>query len=664
MKSRPLPFDAFRSTDEATRLLTTAHGMLDNFNTGSWTVADAEELFDVQRWGRGYFAIGGNGNLMVRNCRESASFADVKEVIDQLRARGLDLPVLLRFNGLLDDRLRRLNEVFSRAIDDNEYSGKYCCVYPLKVNQQRSVVTRIVDSGQQYGYGLEVGSKAELLAATSMTARDTPIVCNGFKDEAFIEMALRAQQIGRCVIPAVEKFSELGLILNHADRLKIRPQIGMRMKLASRGSGRWKSSGGYRSKFGLAIGEILRAFEVLKSKDMLDCFQLLHFHPGSQVTNIQRLKSAVNEAARVYADLSKRGAGLRYLDVGGGLGVDYSGSQNDFQSSMNYSLQEYANDVVFHIATVCNEARVPHPDIITESGRAVAAIHSAVIFETLGVSEAGGNHSLPQEVSAEYEQPLQTLAVTWENVCLRNVVECWYDAQQAFESALNLFVSGHLPLEQRVLAEDYFSAICRRLRQLRTEMDFIPEELQSLDQLLSETYFCNFSLFQSMPDSWAISQLFPVMPIHRLDERPDRPAVLADVTCDSDGKIDTFIDRRGVRKTLPLHSMNGEPYLLGAFLLGAYQETLGDLHNLFGNTNVVQVDIEDDGRVTLQIIQKGDTVREVLSEIDFNAKKLVERLKAEVQRAVEDGLVDDSQGDETMFFFEESLNDYTYPEKV
>lgn len=631
----------------------------------SRAAAEAAELYDVERWGRGYFEIAANGHLVVRPHRDSEHSIDLKELIDQLQTRGLDTPVLLRFNGLLQDRIRRLNEVFQRAIEENEYSGKYCCVYPIKVNQQRSVVQKIIEYGRPYGFGLEAGSKPELLAVLAMSPPETPIICNGFKDDEFVRMTMWAQLIGRRVIPVVERYSELEMILEHAEQLGVRPRLGMRVKLAARGSGRWQSSGGYRSKFGLTVSEILRACRDLEERGMSECFRLLHFHLGSQITNIRMLKGAVNEAARLYVELRKLGAGLQLLDVGGGLGVDYDGSQTNFESSMNYTLQEYANDVVYHIGLVCREAGVPEPGIITESGRALAAFHSALVFETLGVSEQGGQEQLPDEVPEDYEQPLQTLAMTLREATVRNVAESFHDAQQALEMAMNLFSGGYLPLEQRVAAEEYFFAICRRVRELTRQLDYVPDELRKLDRLLSDTYFCNFSLFQSMPDSWAISQLFPIMPIHRLNEKPTRKAVLADITCDSDGKIDSFIDRRNIRRTLSLHApRKGEPYYLGAFLLGAYQEILGDLHNLFGDTHMVHVDVHEDGKVTLGTVLKGESVRDVLDYVEFDSRDLTDRLQADVERAVREGLVDFEQAGQLMRIYESALAGYTYLERT
>ena len=629
-----------------------------------WTTTDASELYDVPRWGKGYFSVGTNGNLRVHPDRDPNRSLDLKELVDRLDLRGLDLPVLVRFNGILRDRLKELHDVFANSIREHDYKGKYACVYPIKVNQQRQVVEKIVEYGRPYGFGLEAGSKPELLAVIAMTAPGMPIICNGFKDSEFIEMALLAQKIGRTVIPVVEKYTELDLILQQAEKVGVRPMIGMRVKLATKGSGRWQASGGYRSKFGLTVSEILQAQEELAKRGMADCFKLLHFHLGSQITNIRQVKSAINEAVRVYVDLSKRGAGLEYLDIGGGLGVDYDGSQTNFESSINYTLQEYANDVVYQVQTVCDEAGVTHPNIISESGRAVVAYHSMLIFGTLGVANQGKSGPIPREIPNDYEQPLHDLLLTFNSVNARNALESYHDAQQDLDMAMNLFSTGYLPLEQRVIAEDLYFAIMHRIRRLLKEMEYVPDELSGLDKMLSDTYFCNFSLFQSMPDSWAINQLFPIMPIHRLEEKPTRHAVLCDVTCDSDGKIDQFIDRRDVRRTLQLHSYDGKPYLLGAFLVGAYQEILGDLHNLFGDTNAVHVDLSESGEVLLEAIIKGDTVSEVLDYVQFKGKDMINQLQAAVEVAVREGRIGHQQAGRFVKFYEDGLNGYTYLEEA
>ena len=629
-------------------------------DVGRWTAAEAAELYEVGRWGKGYFSVGSNGNLRVHPDRNPQASLDLLELVERLRLRGLELPVLIRFNDILKDRLIEIHSAFQQAIQDHDYQGKYCCVYPIKVNQQRQVVEQILEHGRKYGFGLEAGSKPELLAVIALVDDDRPIICNGFKDGDFIEMALMAQKIGRRVIPVVEKFTELELILRYAEKLGVRPQIGVRVKLAARGAGRWQSSGGYRSKFGLTVSEMLRGLELLRSHQMEDCLKLLHFHLGSQITNIRHVKSALVEAARIYVDLAKRGAALEYLDVGGGLGVDYDGSQTNFESSVNYTLQEYANDVIHHVQTVCEDAGIKHPTIVSESGRAIAAYHSVLVYDVLGVanqSQEAPQESLPDDV----EQPLLDLQQTYHGLNVRNLLESFHDAQESLDMAISAFAAGYLPLDQRSIAENYFWAICQKvLKMAEDHLDELPEELQKLNLLLADTYFCNFSLFQSLPDSWAINQLFPVMPIHRLDEEPLRKAILGDITCDSDGKIDHFIDRRGVARTLPLHETSGKPYYLGAFLIGAYQEILGDLHNLFGDTNAVHVRLSKSGEAVLETIIKGDTVSEVLAYVQFSGEELLARLQTAVETAVRRNYIGQVEAGNFLKFYEDGLRGYTY----
>ena len=627
-----------------------------------WTVTDAAEMYDIARWGKGYFSIGEEGHVRVHPEKDPDRWLDLKQLVDRLQLRGIDLPILIRFAEILKHRLGEIHKAFASAIAEHKYNGAYCCVYPIKVNQQRQVVEEVVRFGKPYKFGLEAGSKPELMAVVAMATDDTPIICNGFKDAEFIEMAMMALKMGRHIIPVVEKYTELELILNMAEKLGVRPMIGFRVKLAARGSGRWQQSGGYRSKFGLTVSEILRALGELKSRGMEDCFKLLHFHLGSQITNIRQIKGALNEAIRVYVDLSGQGAGLQYLDVGGGLGVDYDGSQTNFESSANYTLQEYANDVVYHVQSVCDEAGVAHPTIISESGRAVVAYHSALVFGVLGVAGQGEN-DVPLQVPEEVEQPLHDLLDTYQNLTVRNVLEAYHDSTQALDMAMSLFSGGYLPLIQRSMAENLFWAICHKIQRLTKQLEFVPEELEGLDAQLSDTYFCNFSLFPSMPDSWAIKQLFPVMPIHRLDERPTRHAVLGDITCDSDGKIEQFIDRRDVKKTLPLHTFNGEPYYLGAFLLGAYQEILGDMHNLFGDTNAVHVSMDEGGQVVLEAVIKGDTVREVLDYVEFNVEGLRAQFRGAVELAVRESRIGYEEAGRFLRFYEGGLEGYTYLEE-
>jgi arginine decarboxylase len=627
-----------------------------------WTVTEAAELYDVAAWGKGYFSVGENGHVLVHPTKDPHRKIDLKKLVDTLVLRGIQLPILIRFAEILKHRLGEVYQAFQNAITEHGYQGSYSCVYPIKVNQQRQVVEEVFEFGRPYNFGLEAGSKPELLAVLAVADNNTPIICNGFKDDEYIEMVMLASKIGRQIIPVVEKYTELDLIIKHSARVGVRPRIGLRVKLASRGSGRWKSSGGYRSKFGLTVSEAIRALEEMKKLGLEDSIELLHFHLGSQITNIRQIKAAVIEAARIYVELKRAGAGLKYMDVGGGLGIDYDGSQTDFESSVNYSLQEYANDVVYHIQNVCDEAEVPHPTIISESGRAITAYHSALVFNVLGVS-GFGESEVPQDVGEEWEQPLVDLHQAFRSLSAKNLLESFHDAQQSLDSALNLFSLGYLPLEQRSLAENLYWAICRRIYKMAKDLEYFPEELEGLESLLSDTYFCNFSLFQSMPDSWAVKQLFPIMPIHRLENEPHRHAVLGDISCDSDGKIDQFIDRRDVKKTLALHPFNGEPYYLGAFLVGAYQEILGDLHNLFGDTNAVHVSLSETGEPVLDAVIQGDTVREVLDYVQFSSKSLLEDFRKDVESAVREGKIGYEESGRLLRFYEEGLGGYTYLEE-
>ncbi len=631
--------------------------------TERWSTQRASDLYDVTSWGKGYFSVGDNGHIRVHPEKDPARSIDLKELVDTLVLRGIGLPILVRFADILKHRLGELHSAFATAIAEHKYQGGYCCVYPIKVNQQRQVVEEVLEFGKPFHFGLEAGSKPELMAVMALADNDTPIICNGFKDDEYIEMAMLAQKLGRSIIPVVEKYTELRLILKYSQRVGVKPRIGLRVKLASRGSGKWKSSGGYRSKFGLSATEAMRALQELKDAGMADCLNLLHFHLGSQITNIRQIKGAVNEAVRVYVDLAQAGAGLQFLDVGGGLGIDYDGSQTDFESSVNYTLQEYANDIIYHVQNVCDEVSVTHPTIITESGRAIAAYHSALVFNVLGVAGMGDTDVAP-DTPPDAEQPLIDLQETYRGLSAKNLLESYHDAQQALDQALNLFSLGYLSLEQRCVAENLYWAISRKIQSQARQLDYFPEELEGIDAMLSDTYFCNFSLFQSMPDSWAIKQLFPIMPIHRLEEEPTRPAVLGDITCDSDGKVDAFIDRRDVKRTLLLHTFNGGDYYLGAFLLGAYQEILGDLHNLFGDTNAVHVRLGPAGDVILDSVIKGDTVREVLNYVQFSADSLVQTLRKDVETSLREGRLTYEESGALLKFYEEGLHGYTYLEDV
>ncbi|MFO0944909.1 MAG: biosynthetic arginine decarboxylase [Planctomycetota bacterium] len=626
-----------------------------------WTIGNSEDLYAVQNWGKGYFGVNELGNVTVCPDKNPAHAIDLKVLVDEIRQRGIHPPLLLRFTDILKHRLGDIYGSFSKAISECGYQGTYRCVYPIKVNQQRHIVEEIHDFGKEYGFGLEAGSKPELLAVLALVDdQNTPIICNGFKDAAYIEAVVLARKIGKLIIPVIEKFSELELLVEHAAKHDVRPLVGVRVKLASRGSGRWESSGGQGSKFGLTIGEVIRALDYLHARGMAEQLQLLHFHIGSQITNIRNIKDAINEAARVYVELVKNGAGLRYLDVGGGLGIDYDGSQTNFGSSVNYTLNEYAADIVFGIQSVCDQAKVAHPTIISESGRAVAAHHSVLVFNVLGVSEVADSALPPRSEIDPSVQPVKNLYDTLGELTAKNVLEMYHDAIKYRDDAFNLFNLGYVTIQQRNLAEQVFWAICRSVHKIAQQMDYIPEDLQGLESMLSDTYFCNFSLFQSMPDSWAVHQLFPVMPIHRLNERPDRRATLADITCDSDGKIDRFIDLRDVKKVLELHSPNGSEYYLAAFLTGAYQEILGDLHNLFGDTHAVHVRLDDQNKPAIDIVVKGDTVREVLQYVQFSAEELFTRLRRDVETALRRDRITVEEAGRLLQFYESGLDSYTY----
>ena len=628
-----------------------------------WKLSDAWETYRVHEWGKGYFGINENGNVTVLPTKDPNATIDLKDLIDQLQARGIQLPILVRFTDILRHRVAEIHSAFQKAIEENEYSGKYACVYPIKVNQQKQVVEEILDFGKPYNFGLEAGSKPELLAVLALTnGGDTPIICNGFKDEEFIHMTMLARKLGKNIIPVVEKFTELELIVKQAEITGVRPVIGVRAKLAARGAGRWRSSAGYRSKFGLTLTEVLEAVEYLKQRGMVDCLQLVHFHLGSQITNIRSIKGALTEVGRVYTELHRVGANVRYIDVGGGLGIDYDGSQTDFESSINYTLQEYANDVVFRIKSVCDEAGVPHPTIISESGRAVVAYHSLLVFDVVGVSNLD-RYSVPPQLPEDAPQQVADLFAIYQDLKKRNLQESYHDAHQAVDDAVNMFNLGSITIEQRALIERLFWSVCSKILRMVRELDYTPEELQGLESLLSDTYFCNFSVFQSMPDSWAIKQLFPIMPIHRLNEAPNRKGVLGDITCDSDGKVDQFIDLRDVRNTLQLHEFNGQPYYLGAFLLGAYQEILGDLHNLFGDTNAVHVSVDANGQLHIDEFIKGDTVREVLAYVQYKADELTDRLRKDLEKAVRLGTITIAESREMLDFYQHGLEGYTYLEE-
>jgi len=628
-----------------------------------WNVADSAEVYGVKYWGHNYFSVAESGNVQANPSGIDGPAIDLKELVDEVARRGIGLPLLIRFSDVLRSRIVELNETFKNAIAEYGYKGEFKGVYPIKVNQHRYVVEEIIRFGRPYHYGLEAGSKPELLAVMAMLDdEDALIVCNGYKDEEYIETALMASKLGRTVLIVVEKFSELGLIAETAKKIGVRPRIGIRVKLAAKGSGRWEASGGDRSKFGLSTREVVEAINFLRSNDLLNCFELLHFHLGSQISAIRAVKNALREAGRFYVEVCKLGAPLKYFDAGGGLGVDYDGSQTNFASSMNYTTQEYANDIVFSLQEICDAAGVPHPTIVTESGRAVVAHHSMLVVDILGVGEFDVGKA-PDKIARDSNRVVKNLYETYKEVSRKNVLESYHDALEYKEEALQLFNLGNLSLSERVVAEDVFWAICQKLLKIVREMREVPEELEGLERALSDTYFCNFSMFQSLPDIWAIDQLFPIMPIHRLGEEPTRRAVLADITCDSDGKIDHFIDRRDVKSVLELHPVNGHDYYLGIFLIGAYQEILGDLHNLFGNTNTVHVSLADGGGYQIEHVVTGDTVTDVLKYVSYSREDMVARVRRFAEMAVRANRMTLEETRSMLRMYEEGLAGYTYLER-
>ncbi len=627
-----------------------------------WTLADALETYGIRGWGNNYFSISDCGHVVVTPPGLNGHTIDLKALVDEVRQRGVGLPLLLRFSDILRSRIDELNQAFAQAIKEYGYQGSYRGVYPIKVNQEHRVVEEVVRFGQPYHHGLEAGSKPELLAVLAMlNDEEALIICNGYKDEEYVETALLGSKIGRTIILVVEKPSELRLIARIAKKTGVRPCIGMRAKLSTRGSGRWEASGGDHSKFGLSARELVEAVAFLRAHDLLGSFELLHFHLGSQISNIRNVKEGLREAGRFYGELVKLGAPLRYLDVGGGLGVDYDGSQTNFSSSMNYTLQEYANDVVYAIMEMCEEAQIPPPTLVSESGRATVAHHCVLVVDVLGVSEfqAGAALGEPPE---DAQAVVWNLYDTYRELTRKNLLEAYHDAMQYKDESLTLFALGHLSLQERVMAEDYFWGICQKTLRFTREMDEVPEEFEGLERLLADTYFCNFSIFQSIPDSWAVNQLFPIMPIHRLHEEPSRRAVLADITCDSDGKIDEVIDRREVKHVLQLHPANGENYYLGFFLVGAYQEILGDLHNLFGDTNTVHVSLMPNGEYHIEAVVSGDTVTDVLEYVSYSREDLLARLRRSIESALRAKRINLEESRQLLKIYETGLSSYTYLE--
>lgn len=628
-----------------------------------WRIEDSNELYSITGWGTNYFHINDKGHVAVTP-RKNGVEVDLKEVMDELSLKDVSAPVLVRFPDIIDNRIEKTATCFSKAAEEYGYKGQNFIIYPIKVNQINPVVEEVISHGQKFNLGLEAGSKPELHAVLAVNMNsDSLIVCNGYKDQSYIELALLAQKMGRRIFIVVEKFNELEIITDIAKKLNVRPNIGIRIKLAASGSGKWEESGGDASKFGLTSGELLAALDYIDNNGMKDCLKLIHFHIGSQITKIRRIQNALREASQFYVQLRKMGYGVEFVDCGGGLGVDYDGSRSsNSESSVNYSIQEYVNNCVYTFVDAADNNDIPQPNLITESGRSLAAHHSVLIFEVLETAELP---AMPEEfeVKETDHELAKDLYEIWDNLSTRTMLEGWHDAQQIREEALDLFAHGLLDLRTRAEIERMYWAVAREINVLAHGMKHAPEEFRSLDKLLADKYFCNFSLFHSLPDSWAIDQLFPIMPIQRLNEYPDRNATLQDITCDSDGKITNFVINQNVSHILPLHSLDRKKgrYYIGVFLVGAYQEILGDMHNLFGDTNAVHITVDSDGYRINNIID-GETVADVLSFVQYEPKKMVRSLEIWVKQSIKDGKITLDEGKEFLSTYRSGLYGYTYLE--
>ena len=627
-----------------------------------WTIEDAKELYNINGWGTSYFGINDKGDVYVTPCKDDTQI-DLRDVMDELALRDVTTPVLLRFPDILDNRIEKTANCFNIAAKEYDYKAENLIIYPIKVNQMQPVVEEIISHGRKFNLGLEAGSKPELHAVIALQCQsDSLIICNGYKDQNYIELALLAQKMGKRIFIVVEKLNELDIIAKAARKFNVKPNLGIRIKLASSGSGKWEESGGDASKFGLTSSELLTALKILDEKNLHDSLRLIHFHIGSQITKIRHIQTALREAAQFYVQLHKMGYNVDFVDCGGGLGVDYDGTRSpSSESSVNYSIQEYVNDCIYTFVDAANKNGIDHPNIITESGRSLTAHHSVLIIDVLETA------SLP-EMSEDFEpsekdhQLVKDLYEIWDNLNSRTMLEDWHDAEQIREEALELFSHGIVDLRTRAEIESMYWSVCREVNNLSKSLKHMPEELKRLDKILADKYFCNFSLFQSLPDSWAIDQLFPIMPIQRLGERPTRNATLQDITCDSDGKIANFVTNRTISNVLPVHTLKkNEDYYLGVFLIGAYQEILGDMHNLFGDTNAVHISVKDNGYHIDQIFD-GETVEEVLDYVQYNPKKLVRQLETWVTKSVKQGRISLEEGKEFLSNYRSGLYGYTYLE--
>ena len=627
-----------------------------------WTIEDSNELYNISGWGTSYFGINEKGDMYVTPCKDNIQI-DLHDVLDELALRDVTPPVLLRFPDILDNRIEKTWSCFKKASDEYGFKGENFIIYPIKVNQMQPVVEEIISHGRKFNLGLEAGSKPELHAVIAVQCQsDSLIICNGYKDQSYIELALLAQKMGKRIFIVVEKLNEIEIISKAAKKLNVRPNIGIRIKLASSGSGKWEESGGDASKFGLTSSELLAALDILEKKGLKDCLRLIHFHIGSQITKIRRIQTALKEASQFYVQLRKMGYNVDFVDCGGGLGVDYDGTRSPHsESSVNYSIQEYVNDCIYAFVDAADRYGVPHPNLITESGRSLSAHHSVLVIDVLETA------SLP-EMDDEYEpnesshKLVKDLYEIWDNLNQRSMLEDWHDAEQIREDALDLFEHGLVDLKTRAEIERMYWSVCREINSLAKSLKHMPEELKGLDKLLADKYFCNFSLFQSLPDAWAIDQIFPIVPLQRLNERPTRSATLQDITCDSDGKIAHFVTSRNISNILPVHTLRkNEPYYLGVFLVGAYQEILGDMHNLFGDTNAAHITVKD-GHYHIDQIIDGETVEEVLEYVQYNPKKLVRQLEVWVTKSVKQGKISLEEGKEFLSNYRSGLYGYTYLE--
>lgn len=630
-----------------------------------WTPDNTAELYGIRNWGSGYFDVSEKGELVVRpRGPGTTETVSMMEIVDGLNARGIGMPVLLRFGDILASRIAAINNSFRKAIQEGGYKGRFRGVYPIKVNQQQQVIEDVAEFGKPFNHGLEAGSKAELITALAyFNNPESLIVCNGYKDVEFIDLALYALKMGMQTVLVIEMPSELPMILERSKVIGVKPRIGVRAKLAAKGGGHWNESGGDRSQFGLNASQIIDLVDYLREHNALDCLEMLHYHLGSQIPNIRNVRTGAIEAGRMYVNLVKEGARMGLMNVGGGLAVDYDGSHSNFASSANYRIDEYAADIVETLMQIADAAGVPHPDIVSESGRATVAHHSILLFDIFDVSRMNIGQNEPLVVGPDANENLRRLDEVLKTVNAKNAQECYHDAVFHRDEIRSLFNQGSVSLRDRALAEKIFWQIIMKIAEDMRDRKYVPDELQDLEIVLADVYFGNFSVFQSLPDSWAIEQLFPIVPIHRLNEMPTRRAVLADITCDCDGKIDRFIDLHDVRRTLPLHEMNGKSYILGVFLVGAYQETLGDLHNLLGDTNVVSVRLGENGKPEYVKEIAGDTVADVLSYVEYDPNDMIHQMRQTAEQAVRRGLISPEERREIMMAYEAGLRGYTYFEK-